>query len=143
MDYRKAFTREYFLAVNRYWLEEYHVDGFRYDYVPGMYDGPAGEGYARLVYDTYRLSQGMARFQGPAGRNLIIQCAEHLPDARGILAQTYSNTCWQNGMMDRAVSAAWGGSLTELAHQLDPHLIGYPAEYQNPATGERLPVAPF
>jgi len=143
MDYRKSFTRDYFLAVNRHWLEEYHVDGFRYDYVPGMYDGPTGEGYARLVHETYRLSQRIDRFQGPNGRSLIIQCAEHLPDARGILAQTYSNTCWQNGLMDRAVSAAWGGSLTELSYQLDPHLIGYPTEYRNPATGETLPVAPF
>jgi 1,4-alpha-glucan branching enzyme len=143
MDYRKEFTRDYFLAVNRHWLETYHVDGFRYDYVPGMYDGPAGDGYARLAFDTYRLSQGMPRFTAPGGRSLIIQCAEHLPDAPGILRQTYSNTCWQNGLLDRAAAAAWGGSLTGLAHQFDPHLIGYPSEYSNPATGERLPAAPF
>jgi 1,4-alpha-glucan branching enzyme len=142
MDYRKSFTRDYFINVNRYWLDEYHVDGFRYDYVPGMYDGPAGEGYARLVYDTYRLSQGTPRFQAPGNRSLIIQCAEHLPDARGILAQTYSNTCWQNGLLDRANDVARGGLLTSFAHQLDPHLIGYPSEYRNPS-GETIPVAPF
>jgi 1,4-alpha-glucan branching enzyme len=145
MDYRNAFTRDYFLTVNRHWIEEYHVDGFRYDYVPGMYDGPAGVGYARLVYETYRLSQGgIARFQAPGGgRSLIIQCAEHLPDPRGILTNTYSNACWQNGLLDRAAEVAGGGSLVAFAHQLDPGFIGYPAEYRNSATGEVLPVAPF
>lgn len=143
MDYRKEFTRDYFLAVNRYWLEQYHVDGFRYDYVPGMYDGPAGQGYARLVYETYRLSQTMPRFQAPNGRSRIVQCAEHLPDARGIISQTYSNTCWQNGLLDRAIEVAYGGSLTALAHQLDPHLIGYVSEYRNPGAGDVFPVAPF
>jgi 1,4-alpha-glucan branching enzyme len=143
MDYRKAFTRDYFLTVNRYWLEEFHVDGFRYDYIPGIYDGPAGQGYARLVFETYRLSQTMPRFQTPEGRSRIIQCAEHLPDPRGIISQTYSNTCWQNGLLDRAIDVAWGGSLSALAHQLDPELIGYPREYRNPDAGDVFPVAPF
>jgi len=144
-DYRKEFTRDYFRTVNSYWLQEYHVDGFRYDFVPGMYDGPLGDGYARLVFDTYRMTQGVPRFDagGAQARSRIIQCAEHLPDARGILRQTYSNTAWQNGLLDAAQDAAWGGSLTALAHQLDPELIGYPREFSNPATGESLPVAPF
>lgn len=140
-DYNKPFTRDYFLAVNRHWLDEYHVDGFRYDYVPGFYDGPVGVGYARLVYDTYGLSQGVARFQGP-GRSLIIQCAEHLPDAPGILAQTYSNTAWQNGLLDRAAALAWGESFADFAHQLDPQFMGYPSDYHN-SNGDTHPVAPF
>jgi len=142
MDYGKSFTRDYVLAVNRHWLDEYHLDGFRYDYVPGFYDGPMGAGYARLVYDTYGLSQGTPRFLGPGNRSLIIQCAEHLPDPQGILAQTYSNTCWQNGLLDRAIEVAWGGSFAGFAHQLDPEFIGYPAEYRNP-NGDTHPVAPF
>lgn len=143
-DYTKAFTRDYFRAVNTYWLDEYHVDGFRYDYVPGMYDGPAGDGYARLVFETYRRSQGIARFgNGADTTSRIIQCAEHLPDPIGILSRTYSNTAWQNGLLGLAQDAAWGGSLTALAHQLDPEFIGYPRQYTNPATGESVPVAPF
>ncbi|MGH3695021.1 MAG: alpha-amylase family glycosyl hydrolase [Pseudonocardiaceae bacterium] len=146
MDYNKDFTRDYFFSANRYWLEEYHVDGFRYDYVPGMLDGPAGNGYANLVFRTYRHSQQFAlfpRFDTGAGRSRIIQCAEHLPDARGILRTTYSNTCWQNGLLDEAAGQANGPVRVSFAHQLDPELIGYPAQYQNPSTGETLPVAPF
>jgi len=67
-DYRKEFTRDYFRTANSCWLQEYHVDGFRYDYVPGMYDGPLGDGYARLVFDTYRLSQGCRGLMPAASR---------------------------------------------------------------------------
>ena len=30
-DFEDAFTRDYFLTLNRYWIEEFHFDGFRYD----------------------------------------------------------------------------------------------------------------
>jgi 1,4-alpha-glucan branching enzyme len=143
MDYRQQFTADYFHRVNEYWLREYHVDGFRYDFVPGMYDGPVGPGYADLVYRTYQSSMGIARFQGP-GRSRIIQCAEHLPDPIGIVSQTYSNCCWQNGLLARARDMArWGYVDQRIAHLLDPQLVGYPADYTNPATGDTFPVAPF
>lgn len=141
-DFRKAFTREYFLQLNKYFLGEYHVDGFRYDYVPGMYDGPMGKGYADLVYRTYQYSQTLPKFQTPEGQSRIIQCAEHLPDAAGILAQTHSNTAWQNGLLDRGREMARGGYVSErLAHQLDPEFLGYPSVHT--AGGDVFPVAPF
>lgn len=143
-DYNKEFTRDYFFQVNQYWLDEYHVDGFRYDYVPGMYDGATGVGYANLVYRTYQSSTTIPRFQASGGRSRIIQCAEHLPDPKGILSQTYSNCCWQNGLLDEARNMARFHYVNErFAHLLDPGFLGYPEDYKNPATGEALPVAPF
>lgn len=142
VDYAKEFARDYFFAANRYWLDEYHVDGFRYDYVPGMFDGPSGEGYANLVHRTYQHSRSVPRFAAP-GRSRIIQCAEHLPDARGILRTTYSNTAWQNGLLDEAAAQVGQPVRVSFAHQLDPELIGYPSEYRNPSSGDSFPVAPF
>ena len=141
-DFRKAFTRNYFVELNKYLMAEYHVDGFRYDYVPGMYDGPVGQGYADLVYQTYQHSKSLPKFQAPGGRSRIIQCAEHLPDAAGIMVQTHSNCAWQNGLLDRAREMARGGYVTErLAHQLDPEFLGYPTEHS--AAGDIFAVAPF
>jgi 1,4-alpha-glucan branching enzyme len=141
-DFRKTFTRDYFLTLNKYLLAEYHVDGFRYDYVPGMYDGPAGQGYADLVYQTYQHATTLPKFQTPGGGSRIIQCAEHLPDAAGIMVQTHSNCAWQNGLLDRAREMARGGYVTErLAHQLDPEFLGYPTTHT--AAGDIFPVAPF
>jgi 1,4-alpha-glucan branching enzyme len=146
-DYSKEFTRDYFYQVNQYWLRDYHLDGFRYDYVPGMYDGPTGQGYADLVYKTYQDSKNFAlfpRFNAGGGRSKIIQCAEHLPDAAGIMSQTYSNCAWQNGLLDRVRDMArWSYVSEHIAHRLDPEFLGYPNEFRNPATGESFPVAPF
>lgn len=143
-DYRKEFTRDYFFCLNQYWLDEYHVDGFRYDYVPGMYDGPVGQGYADLVYRTYQHSKTIPRFNAGGGRSKIIQCAEHLPDPIGILSQTYSNCAWQNGLLDRARDMArWQYVSEDFGHRLDPEFLGYPSEYRNTASGETFPVAPF
>jgi maltooligosyltrehalose trehalohydrolase len=146
-DYSKPFTRDYFFQVNQFWLREYHLDGFRYDYVPGMYDGPAGQGYADLVYKTYQDSKSFAqfpRFDGGAGRSKIIQCAEHLPDPAGIMSQTYSNCAWQNGLLDRSRDMArWDYVSEHIAHRLDPEFLGYPTEFHNAASGDSFPVAPF
>ncbi len=143
MDYHKQFTRGYFFELNRYWVQEYHVDGFRYDYVPGMYDGPEGQGYADLVYRTYQYSKTLPRFQA-VGHSKIIQCAEHLPDPKGIISRTYSNCCWQNGLLDRARDMGrWRYISEHFAHLLDPEFLGYVNEYRDPTTGESFPVAPF
>lgn len=143
-DYTKEFTRDYFFQLNQYWLREYHVDGFRYDYVPGMYDGPTGQGYANFVYRTYENSKSIPRFATGTGRSKIIQCAEHLPDPAGILSKTYSNCAWQNGLLDRARDMArWGYVNESFAHCLDPEFLGFPNEFRNPATGESFPVAPL
>lgn len=143
-DYSLPFTRGFFLAVNQHWLQEYHVDGFRYDYVPGFYDGALGQGYAKLVYDTYQHSKQYARFQTTAGYSKIIQCAEHLPDPQGIVSNTYSNSCWQNQLFDKAWEMARYHYVdASFAFLLDPQLTGYPLEYQNPSTQEHFPVAPF
>jgi 1,4-alpha-glucan branching enzyme len=94
------------------------------------------------VFRTYQHSKSIGKFQAPAGRSRIIQCAEHLPDARGILSQTHSNCAWQNGLLDRAREMARGGYVTErLAHQADPEFLGYPTEHT--AAGDVFPVAPF
>src|SRR3954454_3836604 len=53
-DFNRPLTRDYFYTVNNHWLEVYRVDGFRYDCVPNYWDGPAGIGYASLVYETYQ-----------------------------------------------------------------------------------------
>ena len=103
-DFNSQFTSDFFLTASQYWLDEYHLDGFRYDYVAGIFDCATGRGYADVVYRTYQHTRQPARyprFDAGNGRSLVIQCAEHLPDAQGILRTTYSNTCWQNGLLTR------------------------------------------
>lgn len=144
-DFTKEFTREYFLNLNKYYIDKFHIDGFRYDYVPGIYDGNVGAGYANLAYETYQFSTGIKRFDfNNSNFSRIIQCAEHLPDPKGILKGTYSNCCWQNQLMDKAVDTAiWRYMHPDFAFLLDTKFSGYPDEYVNPSNGDRFPVAPF
>jgi len=147
-DFTADFTLDYFLSANRMWLDEYHVDGFRYDEVTDLYEPPMDAGYRSLVETTYRHSLGIDRFRGRgAGYSRIIQCAEALGKARDVLRQSYTNCCWQDDLLNKAESAMSGGNLDEsFAHQLDTRFIGYPDTKQVvDASGNQIdmPVAPF
>lgn len=128
-DFGREFTRAFFQTVNQYWLDRYHLDGFRYDCVPNYWDGPTGRGYAGLVYEIHRWVEtqrgaggAWARFfdpAAPAGHRLI-QCAEQLEDPRGVLATSYSTCTWQNETLDAATRVAGGdrGALYDLGLRL-------------------------
>src|SRR5207247_3125623 len=86
-DFNREITRDYFYTANHYWLDVYHVDGFRYDCVPNYWDGPLGVGYAKLVYETHQLTRAKTaagepywrRFdQGPGKPLGLVQMAEQL-----------------------------------------------------------------
>ena len=148
-DFSQVFTQEYFAASNRNWLEQYHVDGFRYDEVTDLYVSPIDTGYAKLAYDTYRFSFRLPRFApDPNSYSRIIQCAEALWRAPDVLRNTYTSCAWQNDLLDQAEAIAAGAAPTaNLAHTLDPFFAGrYPATKSvvnaagNPVD---MPVAPF
>ncbi len=135
-DFNHKFTRDFFLTVNNHWLDTYHVDGFRYDYVPGYWLEDSENGYTKLVEDTYRLVKTKKgsfdhwqRFFKEGSINLV-QCAEQLQKPIEILNKTYSNCTWQDGTLNaaRGVSGSTD-QLTNLGFLFG--LSGYPAEVQN------------
>jgi len=129
-DFGKQFTRDFFFTVNYFWLDRLHVDGFRYDCVPEYWDGPEGQGYANLVYNTYQLvkqlgGQGHWRRFRDGNANLI-QCGEQLECPETIIWSTYSNSAWQNRTLGEASAVAHGdrGALERFGLSLG--LSGYP-----------------
>jgi maltooligosyltrehalose trehalohydrolase len=148
-DFAQTFTQDYFAAANRHWLDEYHVDGFRYDEVTDLYQGPTDTAYAKLAYDTYRYSLNIPRFQrGSASYSRIIQCAEALGKAPEVLRNTYTNCAWQDDLLNQAEDIAKGATPTDnFAHVLDPFFGNrYPeAKTVINALGGAvdMPVAPF
>jgi 1,4-alpha-glucan branching enzyme len=131
IDYSQPFARDYVASVNAYWLNEFHVDGFRYDEVTDLYQGPTDQGYAKLAYDTYNLSFGFARFTpsgvGQAGEySRIIQCAEALGKARDVLTNTYTSCAWVDDLLNLAEQMASSGQTNEalvdvLGVRFDPY----------------------
>jgi maltooligosyltrehalose trehalohydrolase len=128
--------------VNLHWLETYHVDGFRYDCVPNYWDGPIGQGYAALVYETYQMVKAKQAEGGywqrfsHNGEIRLLQCAEELEGPVEILEKTYSNFTWQNETLGAAQAVAKGdqGRLADLGLRLG--LTGYPREVND--SGEIL-----
>ena len=148
-DFGQVFTQEYFALSNRQWLDEYHVDGFRYDEVTDLYVRPTDTGYSKLAYDTYRYSLGIPRFQpDPNSYSRIIQCAEALWRAPDVLRSTYTNCAWQNDVLDKAESIAGGAAPgDDFAHALDPFFGNrYPGTktvVNAAGNAVDMPVAPF
>jgi hypothetical protein len=69
------------------------VDGFRYDEVTDLYDGPTGIQYPRIAYETYNRSLTLPRFTPSGGKapgeySRIIQCPEELNLPQEILRTT-------------------------------------------------------
>ena len=147
-DFTVPFTLDYFLNANQHWLDDYHVDGFRYDEVTDLYAPPMDAGYRTLVQNTYLHSLTLPRFQGATGGySRIVQCAEALDKAPTVLAQSYTNSAWQNGLLYLAEAVAGGAAPTDsYAHQLDPSFLGYPATtaaVDSAGNAIQMPVAPF
>jgi 1,4-alpha-glucan branching enzyme len=152
IDYGQDFARDYVAAVNNHWLSEYHVDGFRYDEVTDLYDGPTGVKYAKIAYDTYKESLVLPRFTPSGGTaaaeySRIIQVPEALNRPQEILRSTFSNGTWQDGLLNKAEDMAARGYVDDgFALLLDPGFAGYPTSKTvqdiagNPVD---MPVAPF
>jgi len=114
-DFRMKSTQEFFAAVNRFWIEEYHIDGFRYDHVNGYLDKapnkdgnnidwyapknrPSFKSLQDLTNQTYELSKTFPRFQNSDGSSRIIQIAEDLGESAYQLSPIANNSingCWE------------------------------------------------
>jgi maltooligosyltrehalose trehalohydrolase len=143
-DFTKKLTQDHYYSVNQFWLDTFHVDGFRFDDVPEYWDGPTGAGYANLVFTTFQYVKAKAgatdhyqRFFDAAGNINLIQIAEYLPDPPDILYGSYSTGTWQDGTLGAAASCAAGtpGAIEQLGLQLG--LDGYPTSVT--VNGDALP----
>jgi maltooligosyltrehalose trehalohydrolase len=152
IDFSQSFAQEYCRLANQIWLDTYHVDGFRYDEVTDLYQGPTDTAYAMLAYETYLYSRSFPRFGcAPGTYSRLIQCAEALWKAPEVLRSTYTNAAWQEGLLSVAEHVAGGdlstATLTALAHALDPLFAEtYPSTKSVvDAAGAPvdMPVAPF
>jgi maltooligosyltrehalose trehalohydrolase len=147
VDFSKTFAQEYFAAANTYWLDEFHVDGFRYDEVTDLYTSPTDTAYAKLAFNTYKESLAITRFQCPEGYSRLIQVAEALGKAKEVLRETFTNAAWQDDLLNKAEDMAqWTYVNDDFAHILDPTFQGYPSTKRvvdSAGAAVDMPVAPF
>jgi maltooligosyltrehalose trehalohydrolase len=137
-DFSKTFTQEYFLTANKMWLDVYHVDGFRYDEVTDLFFGATDTAYAKLAFDVYQHSTGIARFQSvPASYSRLIQSAEALGKARDVLRDTYTNCAWQNELLDKSENMMVWKYVDANSAPAGPKLHGLPFKEDGNSPGFR------
>lgn len=147
-DFTQQFCKDFFVSANQMWLDEYHVDGFRYDEITDLYVGARSDGYKELVQRVYGHSLGIARFQqGSNSYSRVIQCAESLGISRQVMNETYTNSAWTNDLLNKVEDMIhWNYVDDNFAHVLDPAFSGYPtSQMVVDASGNAVqrPVAPF
>jgi 1,4-alpha-glucan branching enzyme len=138
VDFNKDFARDFISSVNKYYLDEFCVDGFRYDFTPGYYDGChlENKGLSNLLYHTYKYAESI-------GRSNIIQCIEHLENKPNeVFNKTYANACWYEDLRVEATNRFLSlyENFIQLI-QLDNR--GYQSIYKNEAEGDSLIQSPF
>jgi len=82
LDYSKPATRAFVKDVLEYWLKEYHVDGFRFDYVKSIGVTADGYGVPTLTW---------AARQARPDAYLI---GEHLPEDPGLMLMAEMDGAW-------------------------------------------------
>ena len=114
-------TKQFFVAVNAFWLQEYHIDGFRYDHVNGFLDRkpivkdgaidwssqenrPTFVSLQELSKATYQESKKHSRFVSlPNTTSRIIQIAEDLGESAYQLSPVSANAingCWERSLYE-------------------------------------------
>lgn len=148
-DFTQTFTKDYFVAANQMWLDDYHVDGFRYDEITDLYVGDRAAGYKELAQRVYTHSLGIARFQrgGATSYSRIVQCAEALGISKQVMNETYTNSAWTNDLLYKVEDMiSWNYVDDNFAHILDPTFSGYPSSQtvvDSSGNAVQRPVAPF
>lgn len=152
IDYSRQFSKDYVHAVTAHWLNEYHIDGFRYDEVTDLYTEPAGDPYAGFAYDVYSQSLSLPRFTPSGGRaqgeySRVIQVPEATNRPREVLLNTYTTATWQDDLIYKAEDMAGNGCYVDdsFARLLDASFSGYPtAKSVHDTAGNPvdMPVAP-
>ncbi|GCA94997.1 alpha-amylase family glycosyl hydrolase [Microcystis aeruginosa] len=75
-DFNNGCVREFIFDVCKYWIENYQIDGIRFDYVKGFFRRAGGDpGITTLI-------SRLRRFLSETGRNNFSLILENLPDNR-------------------------------------------------------------
>jgi maltooligosyltrehalose trehalohydrolase len=138
VDFSKPFARQLIASVNRHYLNEFGVDGFRYDYTIGYFDGVhiGNVGLSHLLWATREHAKSISRPN-------IIQCIEHFnPDILEAFNKTYANACWYENLRADTEKHYSQGSFDEnLIRHLDLDYAGYATQLQGVEGVAKSPFA--
>jgi 1,4-alpha-glucan branching enzyme len=102
LDHWTDETQELVYATIRMWIDEYHIDGFRYDYTQG------------IGWDVNQPTKGVLGWADRIARdysNGIYQIAEHLPESPALLYYSGLTSGWHNSYRNKVFDEARYGNI--------------------------------
>ncbi|MBI3194215.1 MAG: hypothetical protein HYZ34_07090, partial [Ignavibacteriae bacterium] len=120
MDHWTSETQELVYSSIKMWIDEYHIDGFRYDYTQGI-------GWSR--FDTTKGILGWANRIAREYNNSIYQIAEHLPESPALIHYSGLNGGWHDSFRDEVFDIARNQSYT--LTDIENYIIGLSAYGSN------------
>ncbi len=97
IDHWTTETQELVLAAQKMWIDEYRIDGFRYDYTQGI-GWSTAEPTKGILGWVNRIEQDYA--------GAIYQIAEHLPESPALLSNSGMTSGWHDSFRDRVFDEA-------------------------------------
>jgi 1,4-alpha-glucan branching enzyme len=92
-------TKRFFAAVEEYWLNEFHIDGFRYDHVEG------------IGFDSYNGTQFLSWFARRVKSDVIL-IAENMKQITPEVFGTEIQACWNEPFLYKLRAQLCGGDLS-------------------------------
>lgn len=117
-DFQNECTNQFIVDVCKYWIDEYKIDGIRFDYAKGYFRqaGPPA-GITRVVQDL----NAYAAAQGLQNLSLTLELlTDNRYEAVGQTNQIQAQGCWFDPLMHQAFGAVQSGNLgTSLVRALN------------------------
>jgi pullulanase len=107
LDYQNVCTAQFIGDVCKYWIDEYKIDGIRFDYVKGFYrtSTPAA-GIAAVIAELNK----HATANNLQNLSLVLELlTDNRYEAVGITNQVAASGCWYDPLMWRAFDAGRSG----------------------------------
>ena len=105
LDFNNACTRELIFDVCRYWIDNFHIDGIRFDNTVNFYHKGDNRGLPMLMaeIDNHITSAGEQHFS---------QTLEHLNmEAVDVTLNTHASSYWDNALYGHCFDGLWHSSI--------------------------------
>ena len=101
LDFHNTCTQEFIFDVCSYWIEEFNIDGIRFDNTVNFYNRGDNKGLPKLMEDIASL-----------GKNRFSMTLEHLQmDAVDVTKSTDANSYWDNALYGECFGGLWDGEI--------------------------------
>jgi len=127
LDYHNGCTQEFIRDACFYWMDEFKIDGIRFDNTVNFYVANEQRGLPKLLSD-------IRQHAAEEGHSHFSLTLEHLDmSAVSVVKQTSATSYWNNELYQRCFDSLWNG-------QIDPRILNAINSHAGLPDGEQTPT---